>query len=113
MNTIMLIARRVIYTIYNREDEVVKSSIQSYEFIKNIRPILIFRKEGLVFLNHQINLWQMHMLKKAILIIKKLIKGRPTVQCYGQKYREDAIWQNKYNYTDELDVKYITYFHNE
>ena len=44
INTLLLVARRVIYTIFYRENEVVKSSVISYEFIKNIWLIQMSRK---------------------------------------------------------------------
>ena len=55
----------------------------------------------------------MYILTKAMPIIKKVIKGRPTVHYYMQKYRGEDIWQKNNNYTDESKVKYITYLHNE
>ena len=48
------------------------------------------------------------MLTKAISIIKKVIKSRPTFQYYVQKGRQDAIWQKNDNYSDAFDMKYIT-----
>ena len=33
---LLVIARRVIYTLYLKEDQLVKNNIISYEFIKNI-----------------------------------------------------------------------------
>ena len=92
INTLLLAARRVIYTLYYREDEVVKSSVLSYEFIKNIRLIQKFRKECSVFLKPHIGSWRMYMLTKDMSSIKRIIKGRPAVQYYVQKYREDNIW---------------------
>ena len=40
----MLITRRIIYTLYYKEDQLIKNNIINYEFNKNIRLILNFRK---------------------------------------------------------------------
>ena len=55
INVFLIIARKVIYILLYREDEVTKNNIKYYEFIKNIRLILKFRKICAVFLIHQIN----------------------------------------------------------
>ena len=83
----------------------------SYEFIQNIRLTLKFRRICSVFLNHQVNDWQREMLMKTITIMKKVIKGRPTVQYYMQCYRGDKIWQTN-SYNNQYKVKYITYLHS-
>ena len=57
INTLLVIARRVIYTLFYREDETVKNNIISYEFIKNIRLTLKFRRICLVFLNQHVKYW--------------------------------------------------------
>ena len=53
------------------------------------------------------------MLAKANSVIKRVIKGRPTVQYYIQRYRGDKIWQSSNNYSNDFDVKYIVYLQNE
>ena len=53
------------------------------------------------------------MLTKAGSIMKKVIKGRPTVQYYLQRYRGDVIWQKDDIYTNNFDVKHITCFQKE
>ena len=63
-NTLMVIARRVIYTLYNREDILIKNNIINYEFKKNIKLILNFRRTCSVFLNHNTDVWQNNMLIK-------------------------------------------------
>ena len=54
----------------------------------------------------QVNAYKNHK------IIKKVIKGRPTVQYYVQLFRGDDISQ-KNSYSNQYKVKYITYLHSE
>ena len=55
--------------------------------------------------------WQNNMLTQTISIVKKVIEGRPIVQCYIQVYRGDDIWlkdNNMGNYKN-LIYKLPTY----
>ena len=63
--------KRVIYILFHREDELVNNDIISYEFIKNIRLSLKFRRICSVFLNHYVNDWQWRIPIKTIMIFKK------------------------------------------
>ena len=85
---------------------MVKNDIINYEFNKNIKLILNFRRKCSVFLNIKTDAW------KNVNIIKKVIEGRPTVQYYIQVYRRDDIWQ-KDNERDIYKVYYITYLHTQ
>ena len=53
------------------------------------------------------------MLTKTKSIIERIIRGRPMVQYYIQRYRGDRLWQKDCDYYNRINVKYITYFHNE
>ena len=39
-NTLMVIARRVIYTLYYKEDQIIKNNIIEFEMVKNIKLVL-------------------------------------------------------------------------
>ena len=67
---------------------MVKNNIVSYEFIRNIRLTFRFRKICSAFLNYKVNELHRNKLIKTITIIKKVIKGRPTVQYYVQNFLE-------------------------
>ena len=69
----MLIASRIIYTLYYKDDQLIKNNIINYEFNKNIKLIFNFRKTCSVFLNYVIDDWQKNMLKQTISIVMKLI----------------------------------------
>ena len=86
INISLIIAKRVVYTLFYGENETVKNHVISYQIIKNIRLTLKFRKICSVFLNHHVNAYQ------TIKIVKKVMRGRPIVHDYMQLYRRDNDW---------------------
>ena len=63
-------------------------------------------------LDHEINTWQKQRLTKAIPIIKRVIRGRPTVQYHIQKNRGDYLWQGNADNSNWYKGKYIKYLYN-
>ena len=55
-DTVMVIARRVIYTLYYKEEQIIKDNFIKYELIKTIRLTLNFRKTCSIFLNNEIEI---------------------------------------------------------
>ena len=78
----MLISRIDIYTLYYKEDQLVKNNIIDYEFNKNIKLILNCRIIYSVFLGNKTDVWKNSMLIQTTSTVKKVIKGKPTVQYY-------------------------------
>ena len=57
-DTMMVIARRVIYTLYYKEEQIIKNNFIKYEQIKTVRLTLNFRKTCYIFLNNKMDIWQ-------------------------------------------------------
>ena len=56
----------MMYTLYYEEDQILKNNIINYEFSKNIKLILNFRKTCSVFLNNEMYDWQNNILIQTI-----------------------------------------------
>ena len=80
INTLLVIAKRVMHTLYYNKDQIVKNNMINSEFIINIKLTLNFRRICSVFLNHNVNDWQINMLMITIAFIMEVFKGRPTIQ---------------------------------
>ena len=58
---------------------------------------LTSEKISSIFQNHNMDVWQNNILVKTMNINKKVIKGKPTIQYFIQKYRGYEILKKGHN----------------
>lgn len=84
---ILVISKRVIFTMYYRGDGSIKSADILEEFRKNIKLTIKYMCENAIFLNISLDVYMKFMLGKSFKLLGNLIRNRPSLHFYILKYK--------------------------
>ena len=87
VNNMLLITKRIIFTLYYRGDGATKSSDILDEFRKNLKLTIKFMGENAVFLNIALDLSMKNLLLRSYKLLGNLIRNRPPLYSYIMKYK--------------------------
>ena len=105
VNNILVITKRVIFTMYYRGDGSTKSADILDEFRKNIRLTIKYMSENAIFFNISLDVCMKVMLCKSFKLIGNLIRNRPSLHFYIMKYK-GVLSSNNRSY--DIEKKSIT-----
>ena len=83
----LVITKRIIFTLYYRGDGAIKSSDILDEFRKNLKLTIRFMCENAVFLNITLDLNMKYLLLRSYKLLGNLIRNRPPLYSYIIKYK--------------------------
>ena len=106
VNNMLVMTKRIIFTLYYRGDGATKSSDILEEFRKNLKLTIKFMSENAVFLNITLDVSMKDLLLRSYKLLGNLIRNRPSLYSYIMKYKGNL----PHSYEQERNINFRKYF---
>ena len=106
VNNMLVITKRIIFTMYYRGDGATKSADILEEFRKNLKLTIKFMSENAVFLNITLDVGMKDLLFRSYKLLGNLIRNRPSLYSHIMKYKGTS----PQSYEQDRNINFRNYF---